>query len=169
MVADQERTPMAEQQQDQQDRIEREIHVAASPDVVFEVVSSPEHLVEWWPDEAVIEPTPGFEGELVFGDRSSPDVQIPKVTVVDAVPGRLFSFRWLYPSDEAARPDNSLLVTFTLEPADGGTLVRMVESGWQDKAWTAEQRAAQRRDNDGGWDHFIGRLGEYVARLAATS
>jgi uncharacterized protein YndB with AHSA1/START domain len=32
--------------------IEREIYVAASPQIVFEVVSSPEHLRHWWPDDA---------------------------------------------------------------------------------------------------------------------
>ncbi|WP_439680644.1 SRPBCC family protein [Embleya sp. MST-111070] len=34
--------------------IEREIHIDASPEVVFDVVSSPEHLREWWPDEAKV-------------------------------------------------------------------------------------------------------------------
>lgn len=158
---------MAEQHQ--HERIEREIHVEASPDVVFEVITSPDHLKEWWPDEAVLEPTPGYEGELVFGERGSPDAQIPKVTVVDAVPGRLFSFRWVYPEDEAASEANSLLVTFTLEPADGGTLLRMVETGWQDKDWTAEQLEADYQDHVSGWDHFIPRLGEYVSRLATGS
>ena len=42
--------------------IEREIHVEASPEVVFEVISSPEHLSEWWPDEAHLEPTAGGGG-----------------------------------------------------------------------------------------------------------
>ena len=32
--------------------IEREIYVEASPEIVFEVVSSPDHLKEWWPDDA---------------------------------------------------------------------------------------------------------------------
>ena len=31
--------------------IEREIHIDASPEVVFEVVSSPEHVKQWWPDD----------------------------------------------------------------------------------------------------------------------
>src|SRR5215475_13538612 len=35
--------------------IEREIHVEASPEVVFEVVSSPEHISEWWTDDAMVE------------------------------------------------------------------------------------------------------------------
>ena len=30
--------------------IEREIHVDASPEVVFEVVSRPEHIAQWWTD-----------------------------------------------------------------------------------------------------------------------
>ena len=43
--------------------IEREIYVEASPEVVFEVVSSPEHLREWWPDEAALsDPVPGSDG-----------------------------------------------------------------------------------------------------------
>jgi uncharacterized protein YndB with AHSA1/START domain len=35
--------------------IEREIHVDASPGVVYEVVSRPEHLRGWWPDDADLE------------------------------------------------------------------------------------------------------------------
>jgi uncharacterized protein YndB with AHSA1/START domain len=36
------------------DSIEREIHVDASPEVVFEVVSRPEHISQWWADDADI-------------------------------------------------------------------------------------------------------------------
>ena len=81
-------------------KIEREIEIDASPATVFEVITSPEHLTHWWPDEAVVEPTPGAVGELVFGDRSSGDAQIPQITVVEAEPPRLFSFRWVYPEGE---------------------------------------------------------------------
>ena len=39
--------------------IEREIHVDASPEVVFDVISSPEHIREWWGGvEAHVEPRP---------------------------------------------------------------------------------------------------------------
>lgn len=51
--------------------IAREIYVEASPEVVFDVVSSPDHLKEWWPDEARYEPMPGSAGETVFGDRDA--------------------------------------------------------------------------------------------------
>ncbi len=50
--------------------IERELHIDASPEVVFDVVSSPEHLREWWPDEAEFPATPGEGGRIGFGDFS---------------------------------------------------------------------------------------------------
>ncbi|MEU7764658.1 hypothetical protein AB0B25_06005 [Nocardia sp. NPDC049190] len=49
--------------------IEREIHVDASPEVAFEVVSSPAHISEWSTDDAGFEATPGVVGEFVWGDR----------------------------------------------------------------------------------------------------
>src|SRR4051812_9254035 len=51
--------------------IEREVFVEASPQVVFEVVSSADHLREWWPDDARYERVVGSPGEIVFGDRES--------------------------------------------------------------------------------------------------
>src|SRR4051812_6863036 len=114
-------------------KIEREIQIDASPATVFEVITSPRHLREWWPDDAVVDPTPGAIGELVFGDRSSGAAQIPEITVVDAVPSRLFSFRWVYPEGQRAAEGNSLLVTFELVANGDGTLLRMTETGFREK------------------------------------
>src|SRR5262245_62938551 len=50
--------------------IEREIHIDAAPEVVYEVISTPAHLREWWPDEAELEPLPGATGVISFGNRS---------------------------------------------------------------------------------------------------
>jgi len=152
----------------EQGRIECEIQVGASPEVVFEVITSPDHLKEWWPDEAIIEATPGAVGELVFGDRSAPDSHIPQITVVDAEPPWLFSFRWVYPEGESATSTNSLLVTFELTATEGGTLVRMTESGFREKGWEIAVMEAEYADHTKGWDHFIPRLGDYVARLVAA-
>src|SRR3954462_12530292 len=95
--------------------IEREIHIDASPEVVFEVVSRPEHLSEWWPDEVDLEPTPGSVGHLVFGDRASGEAAGVPIPVLAAAPPRRFAFRWINPADQPATPQNSLLVTFDLE------------------------------------------------------
>jgi uncharacterized protein YndB with AHSA1/START domain len=149
--------------------IEREIQIEASPATVFEVITSPEHLKEWWPDEAVIEPRPGAEGHLVFGDRSAGEVKVPRVTVVDAVPARLFSFRWTHPHDEDAQVGNSLLVTFELTARDGGTLLRMTETGFREMGWEVDVLEEQYRDHANGWDHFLPQLVAYAATVGPVS
>ena len=150
-------------------KIEREIQIDASPATVFEVITSPEHLKEWWPDEAVIEPTPGATGELVFGERSSPDAHIPKITVVEAVPPRLFAFRWTHPGDEDAREGNSLLVTFELTHGNGGTLLRMTESGFREMGWEVAVLEQTYREHAQAWDVFLPRLVDYAATVEASS
>jgi uncharacterized protein YndB with AHSA1/START domain len=141
--------------------IEREIHVEASPEVVYEVVSSPEHVAEWWTDDATFEARPGAAGELVFGDR----VNVVPMTVVNAEPPRLFSFRWCYPQDQV---ENALLVTFELTPKGSGTLVRLTETGFREMGWETAKLAEQYQEHVMGWDLFVPRLGEYVARLVST-
>jgi uncharacterized protein YndB with AHSA1/START domain len=150
--------------------IEREIHVDASPEVVFEVISSPEHLQEWWPDEAVLDgpPAPGAVGELAWGAGETPRVHVESFTVVDALPPRLFSFRWVYEAPDVPGPGNSLLVTFELEPSGEGTRVRMTESGFRERGWEVAVLEAAYREHVEGWDHFIPRLGAYVARLVSS-
>ncbi len=149
--------------------IERELQIDASPETVFEVISSPEHLKEWWPDEAVIEPTPGARGVLVFGDRSSGDAHVPQVTVVEAEPPRLFSFRWTHPEGEDAREGNSLLVTFELTASGGGTLLRMTESGFREMGWEVavlEQMYAEHVD---GWAYYLPKLVAYAPTVEVAA
>lgn len=149
--------------------IDREIHIDASPATVFDVITSPEHLKEWWPDEAVIEPTPGATGELVFGDRASADAQIPQVTVVDAVPPRLFSFRWTHAEGEEARDGNSLLVTFELTPDGAGTRLHMTETGFREMGWEVATLEEQYRDHADGWDYFLPRLVTYAPTVEVVA
>jgi uncharacterized protein YndB with AHSA1/START domain len=148
--------------------IEREIHIDASPEIVFEVVSRPEHLKEWWPDDADIEPVPGAVGELVWRGDDRAEAMVVPITVLQAEPPRLFSFRWTHPADEAAVVGNSLLVTFELVPAGGGTLVRMTETGFREMGWEIAVLEATYKDHGEGWNHFIPRLGEYVVRLVSA-
>ena len=148
--------------------IEREIQVEAAPEVVYTVISTPEHLEQWWPDEAELEPVPGGTGVISFGDRSAPDAKIQALTVVEADPPRRFSFRWVYDEDQAATSTNSLLVTFELVPSGAGTLLRFTEAGFREKGWEAAVLEEQYREHVTGWDHFLPRLVTYVAGLVST-
>ena len=148
--------------------IEREIHIDASPEVVFDVVSSPMHLREWWSDEVDLDPVPGATGELRWRDEAAGRTQSVAVTVVDAVPPRLFSFRWVYPGDEVATATNSLLVTFELIPSGEGTVLRLTETGFREKGWEAAVLEQQYQEHCVGWDTFLPRLGDYVMRLVSS-
>lgn len=148
--------------------IEREIHIDAAPDVVFAVVSSPEHVSQWWPDEADFEPVPGRTGEIVFGERTSGEATVVALTVVEAEPPRRFSFRWTQPTGAAARSGNSLLVTFELTPAGAGTMLRLTETGFREMGWEAAVLEETYLEHSQGWDHFMARLDEYVTRLVSS-
>ena len=149
--------------------IEREIHVDATPEVVFEVVSSPEHLREWWPDEAAFEPAVGAEGHIVFQHGAPSEATVVPITVVAFQPPSRFSFRWVYETGEVPGSSNSLLVTFDLEPAGEGTRVRMTETGFRERGWEGAVLEEAYQEHVQGWDFFIPRLGEYVTRLVSSS
>lgn len=147
--------------------IERTIRIDAAPEIVFDVVSDPAHVQQWWPDEARYEVAPGGAGEIYFsnaGEKFAVAIQ-----VVDAIPYRLFSFRWTHPAGEEPRADNSFLVTFELEPAvGGGTLLRMTETGFRERGWDLAVVETTYREHSQGWDHFLARLAPYVARLVSA-
>ncbi|MBL1080157.1 SRPBCC domain-containing protein [Nocardia sp. 2] len=144
--------------------IEREIYVDAAPEVVFEVVSKPEHISEWWTDDASFTVRPGATGEFVWGDR----VDVVAMSVVEVDPPRRFSFRWCYAGGAVSDDDASMLVTIDLVPAGEGTTIRLVETGFREMGWEAAKLEEVYNDHVSGWDTFIPRLGDYVARLVAT-
>jgi uncharacterized protein YndB with AHSA1/START domain len=144
--------------------IEREIYIEASPEVVFDVVSSPRHVEQWWPDEAHYDSIPGSTGEIVFGERGKGGA-VASFTVIDVEPPRTFSFRWTHPVGQAAVAGNSLLVTFELVPSGGGTLLKMTESGFREMGWEVAVLENQYNEHVTGWDFYLPRLVSYVASL----
>lgn len=148
--------------------IERELLVEAAPEIVYEVVSRPEHIKEWWPDEADFSGVPGESGTITFGDSADGGAEVP-LTVLVADPPRTFSFRWTHESGTEATVENSLLVTFELVPSGEHTLVKLTETGFRERGWEAAVLEETYRDHVSGWDHFVPRLGEYVARLGVAS
>ncbi|WP_348536830.1 SRPBCC family protein [Nocardia carnea] len=139
-------------------KLEREIRIDAVPEIVFEVVSRPEHMKMWWPDEATFEPVPGSVGELIWGDHAGTET----IKVVEVDPPRRFVFRWIAPAGELPDEGNSLLVTFELEPSGDGTLLRLTESGWREKGWEAAVLEQAFHDHERGWDEYLPKLGGYA-------
>jgi uncharacterized protein YndB with AHSA1/START domain len=148
------------------DRVEREILIEASPEVVWGVITEPEQISRWFSDEADVEGRAGADGTLTWrrggrGARNESDAAIP-IRVVDAEPFRRFSFRWNHP--RGAEPDggNSALVEFTLVEEGGRTRLRVVESGIDVVTHDAQSGRKYREDHERGWEKHLGELLDYV-------
>jgi uncharacterized protein YndB with AHSA1/START domain len=146
--------------------IEKQIHIDASPEVVYEVVSSPEHIAQWWSDEAEFERVPGGSGVLSWGRRATKRPTTVAITVVEAVPGVRFSFRWLCPDGETPTPQNSMLVRFDLAPDGEATLLTVTEEGMRERGWEAAVLEEYYRSHDDGWTRHLSDLATYAAKLA---
>jgi uncharacterized protein YndB with AHSA1/START domain len=148
--------------------IEREIHIDAPPEVVFGVISRPEHIREWWYAESDVQPTPGATGELVWADGDNPRAHVVPMTVLAVEPPRLFTFRWTHPADETATNGNSLLVTFELAPSGSGTLLRLTETGFRERGWEIAVLEQQYHEHVVGWDAYVPRIRAYAASLVSA-
>ncbi|MTD16430.1 polyketide cyclase [Nakamurella sp. YIM 132087] len=146
--------------------IHREMYVEASPEVVFEVLSSPEHLREWWSDDAVFDPEPGSAGTFLWQqpDGSTNDVQM---AVVESDPPRRYAFRWGHDAGETATHGNSLLVTFDLVPTGSGTTIRLVETGFRERGWEVAVLEQQYREHEGGWTSQMARFESHLLRVVS--
>lgn len=148
--------------------IERQIHIDAPPEVVFEVISRPEHIRNWWSAQSDVEPTPGATGELVWADGDNPRAHVSPVTVLVAEPPRLFTFRWTHRAGETAADGNSLLVTFELVPVGSGTQLRLTETGFRERGWEIAVLEQQYREHVVGWDTYVPRIGAYAEDLVSA-
>ena len=151
----------------EQGTIERDIDVEASPEVVFRVISQPEHMREWWPDDARFEPIAGAPGEVIWRNADTGETTTVAITLVEVDPPRRFSFRWCF--TEPDRSGASLLVTFDLVPTAQGTRIRMTETGFREMGWEIAVLEEQYSEHASAWDHFIPALGRYATRVAGTS
>jgi uncharacterized protein YndB with AHSA1/START domain len=150
--------------------IEREQYVDASPEIVYEVISTPEHVASWWSDEADFTLEPGQNGTITFnghGEGGGPAVEALTVVVDD--PPRVFSFRWTHDADEGAVTGNSLLVTFELLAQGSGTLLKLSETGFRERGWDEAKVAATYADHENGWSQLMPRVADYAANQVVGS
>lgn len=148
--------------------IERETYIDASPEVVYEVISTPEHIRDWWEATTDIQPRAGSTSELVWAAGDDPKAYVQAITVVAAEPPRRFSFRWTHPADETAAAGNSNLVTFELLPSGSGTLLRLYETGFRERGWEAAVLEQRYLEHVEGWGIFVPRIKIHAEAVAAS-
>ena len=143
------------------DRIEREVMIDAPLAVVWEVVTSAEHVGRWFSNSAEIDLRPGGEGTLTWSEHGSFPIRVEEVD-----PPHSVSYRWARPAGAEPRAGNSTLVEFTLNEEGAGTRLRVVESGFAELESTDEEKTRHFRENTQGWEHELDELRAYVATQA---
>jgi uncharacterized protein YndB with AHSA1/START domain len=145
------------------DRIEREILIKAPRGRVWRALSNAEEFGRWF--GAALKGQTFAAGKRVQGRITYPGYEhlTLDVTVERVEPERLLSFRWhpaaVEPSVDYSK-EPSTLVVFELMEAEGGTLLRIVEIGFD--AIPPSRRLEAFRMNSGGWDIQVKNIEKHV-------
>lgn len=148
------------------DSVEREVLINAPIEVVWSIVTDPEHIGNWFCDSAEVDLRPGGDLVLRWDQLGSTVATVERVERPDA-----FAFRWVSPEpdrDPDAREGHFTRVEFLLRPQGEGTLLRVVESGFADLVGTDEQNAEFAARHAGGWGSFLDKLDAYATAVDVT-
>lgn len=132
------------------ERIERSVSLQAARERVWETLTDPGLLRQWFAAEVEFHPTPG--GHARFRPDHGPE---RRGRVEDVQDGRRLAFTW-WPDE---REDEATRVEFTLDDEVGGTRLTVVETGFQ--ALTEGPMAAL--THDWGWGLLLGDLPRVLA------
>jgi uncharacterized protein YndB with AHSA1/START domain len=142
------------------ERIERELLIEAPIDVVWAVLTEPEHVAGWFSDSAEIDLRPGGDATFTWREHGAPS----RAWVEQVEPPRFLAYRWVRPVEEEQRRDNSTLVEFTLTAEGDHTRLQVVESGFRELAWSEDKKARYAEENTRGWQRELDELREYVSK-----
>jgi uncharacterized protein YndB with AHSA1/START domain len=146
------------------DRIEKEILLHSSPARVWRALSDRSEFGAWF---GVRFPAGTFiPGEKVRGNITYPGYEhvVMEIEIVDVEPEKRLSYRWHpYAIDPTVdfSGEEPTLVTFTLEEQEDGTLLKIVESGFDHVPLA--RRADAFRMNDSGWAEQTKNIERHVA------
>ena len=146
------------------DRIERKIVIKATRARVWRALTHIDEFNSWF--GVRLKGREFAAGELFTGNVTHPgyDHLTMEVTIQRCEPEKLLSWRW-HPNavdphkDYSSEPTS--LVEFRLEDTVGGTLLTVVESGFDQIP--PERRLSAFRGNSEGWDIQIQNINKYVS------
>ena len=144
------------------DRIEKSIQLKAPRSRVWRALTDAASFSEWF---GVKMAGPFAPGARVQGKVTHPGFEhVPfEITIEQMEPERLFSWRW-HPHQIDPKLDYSTepatLVVFELQEVDGGTLLKVVESGFD--GIPQFRRGEAYRGNEQGWSIQMQAIERYV-------
>jgi uncharacterized protein YndB with AHSA1/START domain len=150
------------------DRIEKRIEIAAPVSRVWRALTDSSEFGEWF---RVKLDTPFAVGQVARGNILHPGYEhvVFKATVEAMEPERLFAFTWAhvrsfipgeYSSDYTGQPVTR--VEFTLDSTANGTLLTVIESGFD--SFPADWKGEAFHRNEGGWAQQVQNIRNYVEK-----
>jgi uncharacterized protein YndB with AHSA1/START domain len=145
------------------DRIEKEIVVRAPRPRVWRAISDKTEFGTWF--GVRFPPGPFVSGEKVTGSMANPRYEHVRmeIEIVEVVPEERLSYHWHpYAIDPAVdySSEPPTLVTFTLEDVPDGTLLKVVESGFDQVP--LHRRAIALQMNGNGWAAQLQNIDRHV-------
>ena len=126
------------------------IETPASPGDAWAALTEPERITDWFTEASPLGDV-GDTYRLDFGDGSVVEGVIQRVE-----PGRAFAHTWVWVGVE---PVQETVVTWSVEPADGGARVTLTHDGWAE----AGLDEAARDDHEAYWSGYLDDLMDILA------
>jgi uncharacterized protein YndB with AHSA1/START domain len=124
--------------------VDREVRIAARPEIVFAFFIDPEKMVRWKGVRATLESKPGGVYRVVLNEKAVATGEYVEITPFTRV---VFTWGW---EGHPVVPPGASIVEVDLEPDGEGTLLRLTHRGLP----TVEEA----KSHASGWDHFLPRL-----------
>jgi uncharacterized protein YndB with AHSA1/START domain len=124
------------------DAVEREVRIAARPEVVFAYFTDPVRMVQWKGTEAYLDARPGGIYRVNVTGR-----EVARGEYVEIVPFSRIVFTWGW--EEGPITPGSTTVEISLLPDGDGTILRLRHSGLD---------AQGQQSHAVGWEHYLARL-----------
>jgi len=141
-----------------QNRIKQVIELDGSTEAVFNAISKPQELTQWFPDEAILEPKVGGAFKLSFlKDSKKPKMKmdrdfINEGKVLEIIQNKKLVHTWQW----IAFPDfPETIVTWDLDQtSDHKTRLTLTHTGFTGK----EEGPASLEEHNKGWSFFLNEL-----------
>ncbi len=145
--------------------VEHEVLVDAPIDLVWDVVTKPEHVRQWFGADVDLIAEPGASGELRFSRRDN-DEQVVLRAVVDRVlRPHLYELHWTGHPSEPVGDHPWTQVSFSFSSEGDGTRLRVTETGFEHVGLKGEAAESYRQGHVQGWNGLIDSLSAYTASI----
>lgn len=139
----------------EQNMVVVERFMRAEPARIFRALTVAEELERWFFSAARTDPRTGGDYRIEWQHAEEPERNHARFgTYRRLVPDELVEFEWHGTRKAPAGDLPPTLVTITLTPRDGGTLVRLVHTGWPQN----EDGAGLLKGHDMGWTFYMENL-----------